>query len=102
QRLVNGSGTGTAAVEGVAQRLLGVAKSATDSTIGSLVNLAKGKDGEVTDLQERIDGWDLRLDMRRDTLTRQFTAMESALSSMQGQSSWLASQLGSLPSWSRS
>ncbi|KGH48485.1 hypothetical protein IN07_01680 [Modestobacter caceresii] len=102
QRLVNGSGTGTTAVEGVAQRLLGVAKSATDSTIGSLVNLAKGKDGEVTDLQKRIDGWDLRLDLRRDTLTRQFTAMESALSSLQGQSSWLASQLGSLPGWSRS
>jgi flagellar hook-associated protein 2 len=98
QNLVNGSGT----VPGVAQRLLKVAKDASDSTTGTLATLANGKDREVTDLQKRIDDWDLRLDLRQQTLTRQFTAMESALGTLQNQSSWLSSQLSALPSWSKS
>lgn len=100
QRLLRGSGEGDAAVGGVAQRLLAVAKSATDTTTGSLVSLANGKDTQATDLQKRIDDWDLRLELRQQTLSRQFTAMESALGSLQNQSSWLSSQLGSLPTWS--
>ena len=100
QRLLNGSGEGDAAVGGVAQRLLAVAKSATDTTTGSLVSLANGKDSQATELQKRIDDWDLRLELRQQTLTRQFTAMESALGKLQNQSSWLGSQLGSLPTWS--
>ena len=100
QRLLNGSGDGDAAIGGVAQRLLAVAKSATDTTTGSLVSLANGKDTQATELQKRIDDWDLRLELRQQTLTRQFTAMESALGTLQNQSSWLSSQLGSLPTWS--
>lgn len=100
RRLLDGSGTGDAALGGVAQRLLAVARSATDTTTGSLVSLANGKDTQATDLQKRIDDWDLRLELRQQTLTRQFTAMETALGTLQNQSSWLSSQLGSLPTWS--
>ncbi|WP_170861017.1 flagellar filament capping protein FliD [Trujillonella endophytica] len=102
QRLLNGSGADDTAVPGVAQRLLAVAKSATDATTGTLVNLASGKDSQATDLQTRIDDWDIRLQMRQATLTSQFTAMESALSKLSSQSTWLTQQLGSLPSWSSS
>ena len=42
------------------------------------------------DIQDRIDDWDLRLAKRKETLTQQFTAMETALSSLKNQSSWLA------------
>ena len=35
---------------------------------------------------------------RKETLTRQFTAMETALSSLKNQSTWLAGQISSLPS----
>ena len=35
---------------------------------------------------------------RKETLTRQFTAMETALSSLKNQSTWLAGQINSLPS----
>jgi flagellar hook-associated protein 2 len=100
QRLLNGSGSGDTAVQGIAQRLVAVAKSATDTTTGSLVALANGKDTQATELKQRIDDWDLRLELRQQTLSRQFTAMESALGTMQNQSSWLSSQLGSLPTWS--
>jgi flagellar hook-associated protein 2 len=98
QQLVNGAGS----VPGVAQRLLAVAKAATDSATGSLVKRAETQDAQATDLQKRIDDWDLRLELRRANLTRQFTAMETALSSLQNQSSWLSSQLSSLPKWSTS
>ncbi|MGY1772914.1 flagellar filament capping protein FliD [Blastococcus sp. SYSU D00813] len=98
QKLVSGSGSGATAVEGVAQRLLGVVKEASDSVTGSLVVRAKTQDAAATALQDRIDEWDRRLELRRAALTKQFTAMETALGSLQNQSSWLASQLGSLSS----
>jgi flagellar hook-associated protein 2 len=98
QRLFTGTpaaGT-TPAVEGIGQRMQAVTKAATDATTGSLTSLAQGKDALVRDFQERIDDWDVRLAARKETLTRQFTAMETALSSLKQQSSWLAGQLSSL------
>lgn len=100
QRLVAGTpavGT-TAAVPGVAQRVLDLARTATDTTTGTLVTLAQGRDRLAKDIESRIAAWDLRLVQRRETLTRQFTAMETALSSMKNQSTWLAGQLNSLSS----
>src|SRR4051794_6293930 len=88
----------TAAVQGVAQRVRDLAKSSSDATTGTLTLLAKGRDDLADDIKKRIDAWDLRLAQRRQTLTRQFTAMETALSSMRNQSNWLAGQLNSLPS----
>ena len=85
------------AVDGVSQRVQTLAKAATDSTTGTLTVLAKGRDSLARDYQDRIDDWDVRLAARRATLTRQFTAMETALSSLKQQSSWLAGQLASLP-----
>ena len=87
-------------MEGVAQRVFDLAKAATDTTTGTLVTLAKGRDQLAKDIEKRIDAWDLRLAQRKETLTRQFTAMETALSSMKNQSNWLAGQISSLPSYS--
>ncbi|MGY1854861.1 flagellar filament capping protein FliD [Modestobacter sp. SYSU DS0290] len=114
QRLVNGAdatngpnqvagdGDDTAAVQGVAQRLLALAKRATDTTTGILVLRAKGEDEKGAGLTSQIEDWDRRLDLRRTTLSAQFTAMETALGRLQSQSSWLSSQLSSLPRWSSS
>ena len=96
QALVYGTGTGTGAVPGVAQRLLDVVKEASDTVKGSLVLKAKSSDDAASDLQDRIEDWDLRLELRRTALTKQFTAMETALSSLQNQASWLSSQLKGL------
>jgi flagellar capping protein FliD len=105
QRMVSGREAGTdaggnaiTAVTGLGQRLLDVAKSASDSTTGSLVKLAEGKESTLKGIQDRIDSWDLRLAKRKETLTRQFTSMETALSSLRNQSTWLAGQINSLPS----
>jgi len=87
---------------GLAAKLEVLAKGASDTTTGSLVLLAKSEDALAKDLTARIEAWDTRLALRKDTITRQFTAMETALSSMQNQASWLSSQISSLPSWSSS
>ena len=105
QRMVSGRTAGTdsngvpvTAVTGLAERLLTVAKSASDSATGSLVKLAEGRESTLKGIQERIAAWDLRLAKRKETLTRQFTSMETSLSSLRNQSTWLAGQINSLPS----
>ncbi|WP_299953780.1 flagellar filament capping protein FliD [uncultured Modestobacter sp.] len=107
QRLVNGAdattgpdGTTSPAVQGVAQRLLALAKQATNSTTGILVLKAKGEDQEASTLTSQIEDWDRRLELREASITARFNAMEVALGTLQSKSSWLSSQLGSLPSWS--
>jgi flagellar hook-associated protein 2 len=87
---------------GVAGKLEALAKRASDSATGMLTALAKSKDSAADDLEDRIADWDIRLELRRTALTRQFTAMETALGSLQNQSQWLGAQLASLPSWSSS
>lgn len=100
QQLVGGTGMpgDPGAVTGIAGRIAEVAKAASDTTTGTLSSLAKGQDSLGRDIQDRIADWDLRLANRKTMLTRQFTAMEVALSSLSNQSSWLAGQLNSLPS----
>lgn len=97
---VVGGGNDVAEVPGLAARVLAVSKNASDATTGSIVALAKGKDTLIKDYQDRIAAWDLRLVKRKEMLTRQFTAMETALSSLKNQSTWLAGQISGLPSWS--
>ena len=94
-----GSGA-TAQPVGLAAQLEALAKSASDTTTGSLTTLAKSSDNAATDLKARIADWDRRLTLRRENLTRQFTAMETALGTLQNQSSWLSGQLAGLPKWS--
>jgi flagellar hook-associated protein 2 len=81
---------------GIAGRLLQVAKAASDSTNGSLVALANGQDSLIKDYKDQIAAWDLRLAKRKEMLTRQFTGMETALSSLRNQSTWLAGQINQL------
>ena len=97
-----GGGDDVVAVVGIAGRLAEIGKKASDTATGTLTLLAKSEDNQAKDLQKRIDDWDLRLALRKTTLTRQFTAMETALGSLQNQSNWLSGQLSSLPSWSQS
>jgi flagellar hook-associated protein 2 len=102
QRVIGGVSAADAvdgtAIPGIAERLLKVSKTASDSATGSLVSLANGQDALVKTYEDRIAAWDLRLAKRKETLTRQFTAMETALSSLRNQSTWLAGQINSLPS----
>ncbi|WP_448625353.1 flagellar filament capping protein FliD [Geodermatophilus sp. URMC 64] len=89
-------------VDGLAARLSVLAEQASDSAAGVITALANGRDTRAKDIQSQIDAWDLRLQKRQETMTAQFNAMESALASLQSQSTWLTSQINSLPKWSSS
>jgi flagellar hook-associated protein 2 len=86
--------------DGFAARVAAVAQGASDSTEGTLSAAITGRQSGIDRMEDSIDEWDRRLTLRRTALERQFTALETALSQMSSQSSWLAGQLSSLPSGS--
>lgn len=81
---------------GLAARLADTIALATDPVSGSLVSARNASTRTVADLQTSIASMQVRLDARRESLRQQFTAMESALSQLKSQGSWLASQVSSL------
>jgi flagellar hook-associated protein 2 len=85
-------------VPGFMARVGKVATNASDTATGSLTKALQGMDSTIKDLNQRITVWDQRLALRESTLKRQFTALETALSQMNSQSSWLAGQISSLSS----
>lgn len=85
---------------GLATRLVDVAKGASDSTNGTITLAISGRDSLIKDLNTRIEGWDRRLVARQETLKRQFSTLEAALGKMQQQASWLSGQIANLPTHS--
>jgi len=99
---VRGTADDTLVTDGLGARLQRLAQQANDSVTGTLTTLASGQDTRAKDLQTQIDAWTDRLASRKAALTSQFNALETALGSLQNQSTWLTSQLAALPSWSSS
>lgn len=85
-----------AVTSALAARVASVAKTASDPYEGTLTMSIQAQQDAVEDLGDRIADWDRRLELRRETLQAQYTALEVTLSNLQSQSSWLASQLESL------
>jgi flagellar hook-associated protein 2 len=83
-------------VPGVAQRLAMLGNDSVDVVSGTLTAAINGHKSEIDDLTKQIQAWDTRLAAREAQLKKQFTDMETALSSMKQQSAWLASQVGTL------
>lgn len=92
----------TATGTGFADRVNKVTTAASDSTDGTLTQSVNSHNSAIKQLNDSIADWDIRLDMQRSTLTAQFTAMETAMSTMQSQSSWLTGQINSLPTMNSS
>ncbi|MFC4062437.1 flagellar filament capping protein FliD [Planomonospora corallina] len=80
-------------VMGLAARLKVIVSNSTES----ITNAVNGSKSLVTDLNKRIEAWDLRLERRETALRRQFTNLEVSLGKLQQQSTWLAGQISSLP-----
>lgn len=85
---------------GFAARVQTAAQSASDPISGTITASITGSNSEIKDLQDSIADWDTRLALKQESLQRQFTALETALSQMNSQSNWLSGQLGSLSSGS--
>ena len=89
--------TAAATSPGFADRLAAVAKQSSRSTDGTISLAISGRKSVIDQLEDSVAAWDQRLELRRTTLTRQFTALETALGQMNSQASWLAGQISSLP-----
>jgi flagellar hook-associated protein 2 len=89
--------TAAATDTGFADRVAKVATLASRTTDGTITQAITGRKSSIDRLEDSVAAWDLRLELRRTTLTRQFTALETALGRMNSQSSWLAGQISSLP-----
>ena len=75
---------------GLAQRLVTLIGDANGST-GTITTAQTGATARVKQLQTQIDAWDSRLTSYRQTLTTQFTAMETAMSKLKSSMSALSS-----------
>ena len=89
-------------VAGFSSRVKAVATTASDPYTGTLTTAITGRSSTIQRTQDDIAQWDIRLELKRTTLQRQFTALETALNQMNSQSSWLASQINALSSSSTS
>lgn len=85
-------------VAGFADRVQQVAKGASDPLSGTVTTSINGRDTDIQRMQQSITDWDARLTLKQESLQRQFTALETALSQMNSQSNWLSGQLASLSS----
>ncbi|WP_182113952.1 MULTISPECIES: flagellar filament capping protein FliD [unclassified Actinotalea] len=86
-------------VSQLAARVADVAGATSDKYEGSLTLKIQSQEGLVKDMGSQIEGWDRRLEVRRQSLSRTYAALEVTLNKMQSQSSWLAGQLASLPTY---
>ncbi|MEV4707738.1 flagellar filament capping protein FliD [Actinoplanes sp. NPDC049316] len=55
-----------------------------------------GRKNVIDSLNLQIDDWDTRLLARREALQKQYSGLETALSKLQSQSTWLSGQIASL------
>jgi flagellar hook-associated protein 2 len=67
-----------------------VAKKQTDNLTAAIT----GRRNIIDSMNDQIDNWDTRLEERRSALTKQYASLETALSNLRSQSSYLSSQLG--------
>lgn len=84
--------TQAAVTEGVGQAMKDLATAATTN----ITNVIQSGNNAIRDLNDQIDKWDVRLQLRQEALQKQFSNLEVALGKMQDQASWLAGQINSL------
>jgi len=87
-----------AMLSGVAANVGAAATAASDKYDGSVTTSITGQQAVAKDLTTQIDSWTDRLAMRRASLQTLYSSLETSLSKLQSQSSWLASQLASTSS----
>nr|WP_274636002.1 flagellar filament capping protein FliD [Microbacterium bovistercoris] len=81
---------------GIAARVQDVSERYSDKYDGLLTTRIVGQQSEVKALGDQIARWDVRLEQRQASLQRTYAHLETMLSQMQSQSSYLTTQLASL------
>jgi flagellar hook-associated protein 2 len=86
--------------QGFAARLEAITQRLSNPDTGTVTGAIQSREDAIDGLTDDIADWDIRLDMRRKTMERQYAALEVALGKLQNQASWLNGQIASLPSMS--
>lgn len=73
-----------------------VSEAASAPVVGTLSQTITADQGKVEDLRSQIAKWDERLDKMQAQLVIKYTAMQSALATLQSQSDWLTSMFDSI------
>lgn len=87
--------------DGVAGRVTKLIDTYVNSSSGLIKNAQDGLDAQVEDLDDRIDAATRALESYQETITRQFIAMESAISMLKGQQTSLNAIFNSTSSSSK-
>ncbi|MDP9407734.1 MAG: flagellar filament capping protein FliD [Actinomycetota bacterium] len=82
-------------VDAIAGELEKVVTQATSST-GVVGASKKGAADRAAQLQKQVDAWDDRLEAIENRLRRQYSALDTAMSSLRSQSTWLSGQIAGL------
>lgn len=95
------TGTGTGILDftftkGVGEKLDQVIYSMTDSIDGYVAGKQDSLQRQMDNIDEKIEGMEVRLTKYQETLIAKYSAMESMLSTLQSQMSWLTSQISVL------
>lgn len=88
--------SGSTGDDGIAERLRLTAQAATDSISGTITTAIEGRKSLIADMDKQISAWDDRLAIRETSLRKQFSDLETMLSKLRNQSSWLAGQVSTL------
>ncbi|MFC6154137.1 flagellar filament capping protein FliD [Nocardioides yefusunii] len=91
-RVAEAFGTGA---DSFATRVSKLATQYSDPYDGILAGAINGHQATINELNKSIEAWDLRLEVRRTTLTRMYTAMETSLARLQGQGDYISGQISS-------
>lgn len=84
------------APDNVTTRLAGVATAAAETGTGYLRTAEESQRARVSAFTNQIETIERRLERSATKLRKQFSAMETALSTMKSQSNWLAGQIADL------
>jgi len=87
---------------GFSQKIADIINPLAAAGTGMLAERASMADRELARNKDAQSVMDTRLALKEARLRAQFTAMETALSSIQNTTSWLSSQIAGLPTWSSS
>ncbi|MCW4385741.1 flagellar filament capping protein FliD [Salinibacterium sp. SYSU T00001] len=88
-----------AAISSIAQRVQDAATVVSHKDTGTLTTKITGEQSLVKGYNDQIAEWDTRLATRQATLERTYAALEVRMSALNSQSSWLTSQIASLPTY---
>lgn len=91
----SGNGTGTED-DGVAERVSLMAEAATRLDTGPIATAISSRKSNMESIDDRIEGWNVRLELRETALRRQFSNLETTLGRLQQQGQWLNGQLAGL------